>query len=231
MLKIRLFLFKLKNFIIIHKSKFLKKKIKSKYKIIKKQFENYIETKNFSQKWFLNNFEIFHYYLPKDNATNFSYLEIGSYEGLSLLNILFNYKNSKVTAIDLWGESNINSESLKVNFNDVENKFNKNLEGYNFIKIKNDSVTALRKLLKEKQSFDFIYIDGSHNGEDILSDAIESYKLLNIEGVIIFDDVVNTNTNINIQSYTGFEKFCQIYKNQIKVLYLRNIAVIKKLDK
>ena len=93
MLKIRLFLFKLKNFIIIHKSKFLKKKIKSKYKIIKKQFENYIETKNFSQKWFLNNFEIFHYYLPKDNATNFSYLEIGSYEGLSLLNILFNFIN------------------------------------------------------------------------------------------------------------------------------------------
>ena len=136
-----------------------------------------------------------------------------------------------MTAIDLWGESNINSESLKVNFNEVEDKFNKNLEGYNFIKIKNDSVIALRELLKEKRSFDFIYIDGSHNGEDILSDAIESFKLLNTEGLIIFDDVVNVNTNISIQSYTGFEKFCQIYKNKIKVLYLRNIAVIKKLDK
>ena len=87
----------------------------------------------------------------------------------------------------------------------------------------------MRELLKKEQSFDFIYIDGSHNGEDILSDAIESYKLLNTEGLIIFDDVVNTNTNISIQSYTGFEKFCQIYKNQIKVLYLRNIAVIKKI--
>ena len=82
---------------------------------------------------------------------------------------------------------------------------------------------------KKNFYFDFIYIDGSHNGEDVLSDAIESYKLLNIEGLIIFDDVVNANKNISIQSYIGFEKFCQIYKKKIKVLYLKNIAVVKKI--
>jgi len=230
MLKIRLFLFKLKNFIIIIKSRILKKKIKSKYKIIKKNFEKFIEKKSFSQKWFLNNFEVFHYYLPKNPDTSFSYLEIGSYEGLSALNILFNYKNSKVTVIDLWEKSNINSESLNVNFNEVEEKFNKNLDGYKYSKIKNDSVIALREVLKKNFNFDFIYIDGSHNGEDILSDAIESYKLLNMEGIIVFDDVVNVNKNISIQSYKGFEKFCQIYKKKIKVLYLKNIAVVKKIN-
>ena len=229
MLKIELLLFKVKNLIIIIKSRFLKKKIKLKYKNIKKNFEDFIESKSFSQKWFLNNFEVFHYYLPKDPVTNFAYLEIGSYEGLSALNILFNYKNSKVTAIDLWEKSNINSESLNVDFNEVEDKFNKNLEGYEYSKIKNDSVVALRELSKKNFYFDFIYIDGSHNGEDVLSDAIESYKLLNIEGLIIFDDVVNANKNIRIQSYIGFEKFCQIYKKKIKVLYLKNIAVVKKI--
>ena len=229
MLKIKLLLFKLKNLIIISKSKLLKKKIKSKYKDIKKNFENFIETKNFSEKWFINNFEVIHYYLPKDTTTNFSYLEIGSYEGLSALNILFNYKNSKVTAIDLWGKSNINSESLNVNFNEVEDKFNKNLEGYKYTKIKNDSVIALREILKKNIFFDVIYIDGSHNGEDILCDAIESYKLLNLEGIILFDDVVNANKNISIQSYVGFEKFCEIYKKNIKVIYLKNIAVVKKV--
>ena len=76
MLKIKLFLFKLKNLIIIVKSRILKKKIKSKHKIRKKNFENFIESKSFSQKWFLNNFDIFHHYLPKDYTTNFSYLEI-----------------------------------------------------------------------------------------------------------------------------------------------------------
>tara|TARA_B100000795_G_scaffold25438_1_gene16931 strand:+ start:168 stop:860 length:693 start_codon:yes stop_codon:yes gene_type:complete len=229
MLKIKLFLFKLKNLIIIIKSRFIKKKIKVKYKIIKRNFENYIKTKNFSEKWFLNNFEVFHHYLPKNINANFSYLEIGSYEGLSALNILFSYKNSKVTAIDLWGKSNINSESINVNFNEVEGKFNKNLEGYEYSKIKKDSVVALREILKKNIFFDIIYIDGSHNGEDILCDAIESYKLLNSEGIIIFDDVVNVNKNISIQSYIGFEKFCEIYKKKIEVLYLKNIAVVKKI--
>ena len=228
MLKIKLLLFKLKNLIIITRSRFLKKKIKSRYKDIKKNFENFIETKNFSEKWFMNNFEVIHHYLPKDTTTNFSYLEIGSYEGLSALNILFNYKNAKVTVIDLWGESNINSESIIVNFNEIEEKFNKNLKGFKYTKIKNDSVIALREILKKDIFFDRIYIDGSHNGEDILSDAIESYKMLNPGGILIFDDVVNSSRHINIQSYTGFEKFCEIYKKNIKILYLKNIAVVKK---
>ena len=226
MLKIKLVLFKLKNFFVILKSRLLKKKLNSRQKSF---FVEYIEKKNFSQKWFLNNFEIFHHYLPKNLDTNFSYLEIGSYEGLSALNILFNYKNSKVTTIDLWAESNVNSEYLSVDFNEIEKRFDENLEGYKFNKIKNDSVVALRELLKKRIYFDFIYIDGSHNGEDILSDAIESYKLLNMGGIMIFDDIVNTNKNINIQSYTGYESFYAIHKKNLQVLYLKNIAVVKKI--
>ena len=47
--------------------------------------------------------------------------------------------------------------------------------------------------------------------------------------MIIFDDIVNENKNISIQSYVGLEKFCEIYKKQIKVLYLKNIAVVIKI--
>ena len=229
MLEIELALFKLKNLIIIIKSRLLKKKIHLKYADIKKKFENFIESKSFTRKWFLNNIEIFCYYLPKDMAKSFSYLEIGSYEGLSALNILLNYPNSKVTTIDLWNQSNINSESLDVNFDEIEKRFDQNLKDYDFNKIKKDSVIALRELLNKNVYFDLIYIDGSHNGEDILSDAIESYKLLNIGGTIIFDDVVNANKNISIQSHKGFEKFCEIYKKRLKILYLKNIAVVKKI--
>jgi len=133
MLKIKLVLFKLKNFFVILKSRLLKKKLNSRQKSF---FVEYIEKKNFSQKWFLNNFEIFHHYLPKNLDTNFSYLEIGSYEGLSALNILFNYKNSKVTTIDLWAESNINSESLSVDFNEIEKRFMRIWKDINLTKLK-----------------------------------------------------------------------------------------------
>jgi len=224
----KLFTFKFKNLSIFLKSKFLKKKSK-KSNNVKNNFINYIKEKNFSEEWFLNNFNIFHYFLPSDSSKKFSYLEIGSFEGLSALNILYHYKNAKVTTVDLWSDSNINSEPLKVDFKETEEKFDKNLKDYSFTKIKKDSVIALRELLRKKLLFDVIYIDGSHNGEDILSDAIESYKLLSIDGLIIFDDISNYNKNIIIQAYEGFQKFCEIYKNEIKIEYLGNIAIVKKI--
>jgi len=229
-LKMNLILFKLRFFLIIFKSRILKKKLNLKYKDLKKNFENYLIEKEFTEKWFLNNFEIFNFFLPEDLDKKFSYLEIGSFEGLSALNVLFNFKNCKVTTIDLWKKSNINSESLNVNFDDVEKKFNNNLKDYEYNKIKKDSVIAMRELLSKKVFFDVIYIDGSHNGEDIISDAIEGYKLLNKNGIMIFDDIVNENENISIQSHKGFEKFCELYNKKIKLLYLKNIAVVKKLN-
>ena len=104
------------------------------------------------------------------------------------------------------------------------------MEGYKFNKIKNDSVVALRELLKKRIYFDFIYIDGSHNGEDILSDAIESYKLLNMGGIMIFDDIVNANKNISVYNHTQVLKvFVRFTATNLQVLYLKNIAVVKKI--
>ncbi len=185
--------------------------------------------KELSQKWFLNNFEIFHYFFPKDYEKNFNYLEVGSFEGLSTLNVLYNYKNAKVFSIDLWGKPNKNSEGLKVNFFDVEKRFDKNLSEYSFSKIKSDSVISMRQLAKQDKKFDIIYIDGSHNGEDILSDAIESFKLLALNGIIILDDIVNINQGISKQSFEGFNSFLRFYTKEIEILYLSKIAVLKKI--
>ena len=221
---------KLKYFVYYYKSKILKKKCKKNYKDQKIQFEYDIKEKSFSNKWFLNNFEVFHYFFPKDYEKKFTYLEIGSFEGLSALNVLYNYKNVKVFLIDLWSEANKNSEGLEVNFLEVEERFDKNLSEFSFSKIKSDSVIAMRQLAKESKKFDIIYIDGSHNGEDILSDAIEAFKLLNLNGIIIFDDIANTNQEISKQSFEGFNSFIKFYNNEIKLLYLSKIAVIKKIN-
>jgi len=52
--------------------------------------------------------------------------------------------------------------------------------------IKGYSQRVLRNLPPE--SFDVIYIDGSHTGYDVLADAILAWELLKEDGVIIFDD-------------------------------------------
>ena len=54
--------------------------------------------------------------------------------------------------------------------------------------------------------FDFVYIDGSHNGIDVYNDAKASFEILNNNGVIFFDDIINIYDSIEMQPYNAFEK-------------------------
>jgi cephalosporin hydroxylase len=49
---------------------------------------------------------------------------------------------------------------------------------------------CLSRLIAEgkKGYFDFIYVDGSHQAADVLTDAVLSFKLLKVGGVMVFDD-------------------------------------------
>ena len=219
---------KLKYFVHYYKSKILKKKCKKNYKDQKIKFENDIKEKNFSNKWFLNNFDIFNFFLPKEKNSKFDYLEVGCFEGLSSFFVLSEYKAVNAILLDIWDMPNPNSKTLSHNFNSIEKAFDNNLSGFNFMKIKDDSVVAMRKLFKQNKSFDFIYIDGSHNGEDILSDAIEAFKILKKEGLIFFDDFLQHDKNRALQSYEGIEKFLTLYSSYLKIEYFQNNLVVRK---
>ena len=206
----RLFI-KFKFFFYFYKSKFLKKKIyedKSKLDLFKKLAEKY----KFKKIWFFNNFQIFEYFLPKNLNKKFRYLEVGSYEGLSLFYILTKYKKVNVVAIDV-----IN----------IINKKIKNLKNFQFIK--SDSIIALRKLVKKNKKFNYIYIDGLHHGEHVIVDAIESFKILQHNGIMIFDDFMSIDKNLTHQTFKGLLYFLNFFKKEIRILYLQNVLVIRKI--
>ena len=213
------FFIKIRYFFIFYKSKFLKKKIYKLGRHHAADFKNKVKEYNFTVFWFMNNLEIFNYYLPRDTNKSFNYLEIGSYEGMSLLYALEKYKNAKITAIDLWNNSKI------------ELLFNENIKKYsNLLKIKSDSIIALRELNKKKQKFNYIYIDGFHDGSHVIVDAIEAFKLLDINGIMILDDFMQDDKNISYQSYEGIFYFLELFRKEIKVLYFQNILVLKKIQ-
>ncbi len=223
-----MFFLKLKYFLHYYKSKALKKRCKKDYASQKKIFEQKLDHKNFSQKWFLNNFEIFTFFLPKDKSLKFDYLEVGCYEGLSSYYVLSEYKSVNAFFLDIWDMPNPNSKTLSHNFGLIEKVFDQNLSGFDFKKMKNDSVISMRKLLKENVHFDFIYIDGSHNGEDILSDAIEAFKILKVNGLMFFDDFLQHDDNRILQSYVGIDKFLSLYSDYLKIEYFQNNLVVRK---
>lgn len=224
-----MFLLKLKYLSYYYKSKSLKKKCKVEYSKEKIDFIEKISNKKFTNKWFLNNFEIFNYFLPKNRNEKFNYLEIGCYEGLSSFYVLSEFKFVNAYFLDIWDEPNKNSKSLTNDFGRVEKFFDENVSEFNFTKIKDDSVISMRKLFRNDIGFDFIYIDGSHNGEDILSDAIEAFKILNKGGLIFFDDFLQYEKNRKIQSYVGIEKFLELYSNDLQIVFFQNNLAVKKI--
>tara|TARA_Y100000389_G_scaffold126476_1_gene123824 strand:- start:241 stop:915 length:675 start_codon:yes stop_codon:yes gene_type:complete len=219
---------KFKYFFYYYKSKILKKKCKKNFKDQKIQFENKLKEKSFSNKWFLNNFDVFNFFLPQDKNSKFDYLEVGCYEGLSSFFVLSEYNSVNATLLDIWDMPNSNSKTLSHNYGLVESVFDDNLSKFDFTKIKDDSVVAMRKLLRQNKLFDFIYIDGSHNGEDILSDAIEAFKILKKEGLIFFDDFLQHDKDRALQSYEGIEKFITLYSDYLKIEYFQNNLVVRK---
>lgn len=94
-----------------------------------------------------------------------------------------------------------------------------------------DSIIALRKLKDTNREFDYIYVDGLHEGTHVLMDAIQSFKILKIDGIMIFDDFMQYDKNLLYKTYEGIYYFLKLFKKQIKILYFQNILIIKKINK
>jgi hypothetical protein len=117
---------------------------------------------------------------PYKGRENLKYLEVGVFEGRSLLWMVENvltHPTSTAVAIDIF----MDEYEATYDANIVASGAAKRVT-----KIKEPSRTALRKLPLD--SFDIIYIDGSHTADDVLADAVLSWDLLRVGGLVIFDD-------------------------------------------
>ena len=114
-----------------------------------------------------------------------TYLEVGSYEGQSAKWVLDTFPACNVTCIDTW--DGVGQGKADDNYVDIETRYKDNMKEYGdrVTTIKDFSFNALKRLDGE---FDLIYIDGSHLSKHVLEDAVLSFHLLRVGGVLIFDD-------------------------------------------
>ena len=143
----------------------------------------------FTQDWFSNNIPIWTSALKRyQGKPGVRYLEIGSWEGRSLLWVLDNIltePTSRLTAIDPliddpgWPASKDIKGTLfsNIKLSGQEQRVNV-IVGF--------SQVELRKLPLE--SYDIVYIDGSHTSKDTLEDLVLSSRLLKRGGLLIMDD-------------------------------------------
>ena len=160
-------------------------------------------------------------------------LEIGAYKGEAtswFLNNLAYNKNTKVYAVDTWEGS---PEYFNGDFKKVEEIFDEHIKltgkHNQLIKKKMLSINALFELNSNKTFFDIIFIDASHEAIDVLSDGVLSWNILNENGVLIFDDYKwDKLENYHFRPKVSIDAFLDIYKTQLKILYMGYQVIIQK---
>ena len=174
-------------------------------------------------KYFNNN------YVLKQHRT-IQILEIGTYTGISLINIVKLIPNSKALGIDRWSnyKNPVNSEKSIMEFIEpleVEKSFYKNIEteklNDRISGIKGDSKEILLRMIKDNNHlFDFIYIDGSHKCLDCYLDIFLAWQLLSKNGILAIDDYMYFYYGDTLESpHEGVNKFLNENKEKYKILY------------
>ena len=149
-------------------------------------------------------------------------IEIGVFEGETTFNItnLLGERNPdyKHYAIDPFSAS----ENLRQGVvDDAKLTFKKNMLEFPQVElIEKNSFEGLLELHWRAIKADFIYVDGSHFAKDVLSDAVFGFELLNIGGVMLFDDAVSWRYGEHIQDSpkVAVDAFIQCNWNRLRVL-------------
>lgn len=150
----------------------------------------------FTEDWFDRSIELWDQLLSMMTSRH-AILEVGAFEGRATAWLVENMleDDGHIVCIDTWRGS-AEHVPMGIDFDEVESRFNRNVgrmtlrygTGRKVYKEKGTSVEKLAKLIREKRSFDFIYIDGSHTAPDVLTDACLAWPLLRPEGILVFDD-------------------------------------------
>ena len=163
------------------------------------EITNSKEEMEFSNRWFdINAKQIWDALLPQLKPKKV--LEIGSFEGRSICHIIVSNNwcdNIEMHCIDTW-TGGIEHQSRDLDMSSVEKRFDKNISiatrsssnRATVHKHKGTSISQLANLIANEGAgtFDFIYVDGSHQAPDVMSDAILGFNLLKIGGIMGFDD-------------------------------------------
>jgi len=148
-----------------------------------------------------------------------NYIEVGTFYGANLLSVAKSYAShpsSKLYCIDPWEDyddypeyANEQDKIYKTFLGNIERSEDKH-------KIVIDRGYSHKQLPKyDDNFFDIIYIDGNHEPEYVLEDAVLAFRKLKVGGYLIFDDYGWGGPDLTKR---GIDGFMNGYHKRIKVL-------------
>jgi predicted O-methyltransferase YrrM len=150
-----------------------------------------------------------------------NYLEIGTFYGANLISVANSYAahpDSKMYCIDPWCDYEDYPE-YKGKQESTYARFVQNIEANGLT----SKVTTLRGFSHEKvptlpdDYFDMIYVDGNHEPEYVLEDAVLCFRKLKVGGYMIFDDYGWGGPDLTKR---GIDGFLNGYHKRIRLIRL-----------
>ncbi|WP_428666379.1 class I SAM-dependent methyltransferase [Runella sp.] len=177
---------------------------------------------NFTTNYIAGNVENWsHWFAEYREKPAVKFLEVGSFEGRSTIwfleNILTN-PTSTITCVDVfWGDGR-------------EARFDHNLKRFakQVIKYKGPSESVLQTL--EKELYDIIYIDGSHQSLNVLMDAHLCWKILKTNGLLLFDDYLWELKKPSVERpQLAIDLFLEAYQHKLTIIHKGYQVLVQKL--
>lgn len=184
---------------------------------------------DFTTDWCVSMREEWPTYVPKCK----SILEIGSFEGRGACWMIENILEPEgyMACLDTWqgGEEHGSIEMSEVlarfthNFTLARQRHN---PGMHYSIVKGESAVELRRLNK---AFDLIYVDGSHQAPDVLTDAVLSWHLLSPGGIMIFDDYEWQGHELAThRPKMAINAFLSVFTERLTIVHQRYQIAIRK---
>ena len=190
----------------------------------------YTKSYQFGEDWFSHNIPIWEKHLAEfKGRPDVHYLEVGPYEGRSFFwtvdNIL-THSTSKATGVDIF--ETIHSSTYTI---DYEKVFRKNLKrsgrADDITTIKGYSQVELRNLPIDH--YDIVYIDGSHDPADVLSDLVLAWELLTEGGIMILDDYHwHLDWPFDQRPFFAINAFISLYGKESEILRRADQVFLRK---
>jgi len=162
-----------------------------------------------------------------DSSKELQILEIGVYKGemsIWFINHLLEHKNSRINLVDTWkGSVEYNEDFDKVYEEYKENiKYSKYPE-----KAIENRMTSLEFLAKHilkypKPYFDIIFIDACHDSRCVMTDAMLSWKVLKVNGYLVFDDYgwnLLRDKPDYVRPKMSIDCFLNLFRDDIKIIH------------
>lgn len=161
-------------------------------------------------------------------------LEIGTYTGTSLINIIKLIPNSLGYGLDKWESYRENNLLSKMDNLQVEQSFYNNIlsEGLTnrIFGIKSSSTEKLIEFIQNNTKFDLIYVDGSHVLLDCYTDLVLSWSILEKSGILVIDDYLyKKDENILDSPFEAVNHFLKVFEEKYKLLDIGYRVFLEKL--